>query len=1171
MATLEFRFDVTINNRVGQMMKNNDPSNIAAVSVMQHKKRIVRLRILSVLMCITAFITTYAMILPAITASAEYSSDLSKFVDSVSIRDSAGNDIELGGLVYIGDDYTIDISFSEKGSVDNNKQFKYNENGCMTFQIPGEFATSPVTNGVITNDSGDNVGTYDIDSSGLMTVRFKDGFIEHTNKASLNVQLSAKVSENHTTGEQHIDFGDYTVDIMLSADGTLDVNKEASHYDLSTHTVDYEVKVKAKHGSISGINYQDTCAQGMTLVEGSVKYYSLDGQTQYDNYPTSLQSNEGFIIKYSMKIDDSVFENQGKRVFNADNTINVSGTNGEEKPVNVSDDATQKVTSEFLSKSGHLDNSNGTPRIRWTVTVGDGYTPVDGLVVKDILGEGLSFDTSEQIKITPYRYNPETDKLESHSSVYLSFPLSGPDENDVVIPSDLDATRCTITYYTTYDIEEGQEKTFTNTVKTTDNTRGTVEETGSIKVDETGQPPNNIQKSVELSEDGNSLHYTVGVDVYKSWYGKKNVYFEDSFTAVIVGEDRYFFGWGAENFTVKVTYEDGTEKPYALAGNNQEDDTFHPLRSSSDPRVNRVIFNYPGKSLSNSVWKENENVRLTVEFDLPLSTHLFTRDSSNEYTETQKTVRDILDLAFPIDNTALFYYSEKMHIDDTAQYVEQPDEPLKKHGKDQSDGTIDYTVTFDNNVAATSLLANNGTTYKFTDELKSSAMSYRDGTLRCTAYRANGTVYAEYMFNGSFADYETTPISEGAVKRIEIPFSAFEWFSGSSNNSDLQEFCESGTRQKDTSRIVFCYTVDVDKQSEVFQSKEQYIELKNQAEITGEKSGSEPYSAGPAESIVQFPNKILDKSVEQLDNSNRARFTITLNPSGADLVDNSDEFIIVDRMSENLKLVLSTVSARKKEGTEFVDITDLHYTYDKDNNIVRFWLPDEKFIIIEYETLIDAPLNSAVQVVNSVELEGLSGFTGITDETFTVQNTGGTADDGVFVLPILKQDSLTHEPLENAVFALYGPNDDLAKPPPEGVAPTVVTNGQTLLYYSSFTSDQNGYIEIGRENNTPLFYDGELYALVETKAPTGYILNDKTIFFYVNKTPDNAIDEIPVFQSQYPVVVTNVLQGYDLPSTGSFGELAFTAAGITAMSASLLFGVILWRKKMRKGEPNRKS
>ena len=228
---------------------------------MQHKKRIVRLRILSVLMCITAFITTYAMILPAITASAEYSSDLSKFVDSVSIRDSAGNDIELGGLVYIGDDYTIDISFSEKGSVDNNKQFKYNENGCMTFQIPGEFATSPVTNGVITNDSGDNVGTYDIDSSGLMTVRFKDGFIEGTNKASLNVQLSAKVSENHTTGEQHIDFGDYTVDIMLSADGTLDVNKEASHYDLSTHTVDYEVKVKAKHGSISGINYQDTCVR----------------------------------------------------------------------------------------------------------------------------------------------------------------------------------------------------------------------------------------------------------------------------------------------------------------------------------------------------------------------------------------------------------------------------------------------------------------------------------------------------------------------------------------------------------------------------------------------------------------------------------------------------------------------------------------------------------------------------------------------------------------------------------------------------------------------------------------------------------------------------------------------------------------------------------------------
>ena len=1153
------------------MMKNNDPNNIAAVSVMQHKKRIVRLRILSVLMCITAFITTYAMILPAITASAEYSSDLSEFVDSVSIRDSDGNIIEPGGLVYIGDDYTIDISFSEKGSIDNNKQFQYNENGYMTYQIPRAFATSPVTNGVLTNDSGDNVGTYTIDSSGLMSVCFEEGFIEGTNKASLNVQLSAKVSENQTTGVQTIDFGDYTVEIMLSADGTLDVKKEASHYDLSTHTVDYEVTVKAKHGSISGISYQDTCAPDMTLVAGSVKYYSLDGQTQYNDCPTSLQSNEGFIIKYSMKIDDSVFENKSKLVFNADNTIDVSGTNGEGTPVTVSDDATQKVTSEFLTKTGHLDTESSTLRIRWTVTVGDGYTPVDGLVVKDILGEGLSFDTSERIRITPYRYNPETDKLESDTSRYLSFPLSGPDQNDVVIPSDLNATRCTITYYTIYSIEDGQEKRFTNTVTTTDDTRGTVEETGSIKVDNTGQPPDNIEKSVELSEDGQSLHYTVGVDVYKSWYGKTNVYFEDSFTKVNVDNVEYFFGWGAENFAVKVTYEDGTEKQYALSGEAQEDGTFHPLRSSSDPRVNRVLFNYPRTSLSNSVWKENENVRLTVEYDLPLSTPLYTRDSSKVYSVTEKTVRDILDVAFPIDNTALFYYSEKMHIDDTAQYVEQPDVPLKKHGEEQSNGTIDYTVTFDNNVPETSLLANNGTTYKFTDELKSAAMSYKDGTLRCITYDSDGAVYAEYRFNGSFADYKKTPIAEGSADRIEIPFSEFKWYSGRHTYSNLQGFSEADTRQEDTSRIVFYYTVDVDKQSEIFRSKEQYIELKNQAEITGEKGGGEPYSAGPAESIVQFPNKILDKTVEQLENSNRARFTITLNPSGADLVDNSDEFIIVDRMSDNLTLVLSTVTASKKEGSEFVPITDLHYTYDKDNNIVRFRLPDQKSIIIEYETLINAPLNSTAHVVNSVELEGLSGFTGITDETFTVQNTGGTADGNKFVLPILKQDSLTHEPLENAEFALYGPTEELSKTPPEGVAATVSTHGQTLKYYGSFTSDQNGYIEIEKENNKALFLKGGLYALVETKAPTGYILNDETMFFYVHEKPDNAIDEIPVFQSQYPVVITNVLQGFDLPSTGSFGELAFTVAGITAMSTAVLLGVILWLKKMRKGGPDRKS
>lgn len=1139
------------------MSNFNNANEIAVQSLLRHKRRIVRLRVLSVLMCITAFITTYAMILPAITATGAASSDLAEFLDDITFRDSEGNTVDGNGTFYIGDNYAVELRFSEKNDVDDNKQFKYNDEGYLTFQMPPYFDCITVENGVLTDDDGNDVGTYTIDSSGLMKIRFDDGFIEGTNGASLRVQLSTKASASVSSGSHRIEVGDYTVDFDFSREGELDAEKEVSSYDLSTHTVNYEVKVKAKHGDITGISYSDVCSDGMSLVEGSERFYSLDKAVEYASCPTDLPNGEGFIAAYSMKIDDSVFKNKSIVEYTANNTITVSGTNGEEHPVTASDDAVKKVESEFLHKSGRLDRSAGENTIRWTLTVGDGYSIVDGLTLHDVLGGDHSYDKSKQVKFTPYHYDSSSGKLVSGTSIYTDFPEP---EDTLVLPIGQNALRYTVTYYTTYETNANEANTYTNAVSTEDPIRGPVDDTASVKVDSTGMPPDNIVKDVELSADGSSLHYTVGVNVYGSWYNKSSVYLSDVFTSVSVKDVRYFFGRAFQNISVKVTdLDDETEKQYTRYDSSAPDviDGTFQLYSSNDPRENSILFNTASPSRSNSTWKEQNDVRLTVEYDIPLDTKAYTRNNNGEYIETDDvTIGKIIDMHRPIDNTASFYYNSDQHIDDSAQYRGDPTQTLYKQGDVMSSDTIDYTVTFDNYVQETSISENDGTAYYFSDELLSPGMSYKNGTLKCYTYNKSNEIYTVYVYNGTIPEQQQS---------ISIPFSEFVREHDDGTHRDLQRFCNAESRQTDTSSLIFCYTVDVDKSSELFNTADTTVALHNRAQITGEKPDGSPYYTIPADHTVDFPNQILDKSYERIDDSNKAKFTIRLNPNGVDLVEDADEFILVDTMTENLTPIISSISVKvQNDDTSDYAPYDPHFTYDKANGQLRFRLPDGKPIIIEYDTIVTASGDNAV-IGNKVELEGISSYADDVRDNFTIQNSAGAVSSENIILSVLKQGSMTHEPLENAVFALYGPADaDREAAAPEGIEQSITRYGRTLYYYESFTTGTNGYLEIERnKNNVPLFFKGGLYALVEASAPEGYVKNGDPLFFYAQAKPENAVEGIPSYVSQYPVVITNEIQGYELPATGSFGELAFIVIGAAAMSGAVLTAVILRRKKLR--------
>ena len=126
-------------------------------------------------------------------------SDLSKFVTSAKIYDQNGNEVT-GGIIPDAT-YSIHLRFDET----ENKQFKTDENGNMTYKLP-KFVK--VLHGIeeqnIVSSEGVTLGTYSISEDGIVTVKWDyvdregnkadDLYIDHYEDAFLLLTFDSKLS-----------------------------------------------------------------------------------------------------------------------------------------------------------------------------------------------------------------------------------------------------------------------------------------------------------------------------------------------------------------------------------------------------------------------------------------------------------------------------------------------------------------------------------------------------------------------------------------------------------------------------------------------------------------------------------------------------------------------------------------------------------------------------------------------------------------------------------------------------------------------------------------------------------------------------------------------------------------------------------------------------------------
>ena len=194
-------------------------------------------------------------------------------------------------------------------------------------------------------------------------------------------------------------------------------------------------------------------------------------------------------------------------------------------------------------------------------------------------------------------------------------------------------------------------------------------------------------------------------------------------------------------------------------------------------------------------------------------------------------------------------------------------------------------------------------------------------------------------------------------------------------------------------------------------------------------------------------------------------------------------------------------------------------------------------------------------------LEGYAVYSDFVDTTFHVNEIGGAAHSGNYRLTLFKQSSDTHLPLSNAVFALYGPqNSERQSEPPAGTPASITKGGQTLWYYTAYTTGPNGTVEVEtNQNGIPMFSVQGLYAFQEVSAPTGYQLLAEPLFFYADEKPDGGLQDVNALLSEAMLTAANEPIAYLLPETGGQGIFWFMFCGIVLIAVGLI-GLLFWNQ-----------
>ena len=249
-------------------------------------------------------------------------------------------------------------------------------------------------------------------------------------------------------------------------------------------------------------------------------------------------------------------------------------------------------------------------------------------------------------------------------------------------------------------------------------------------------------------------------------------------------------------------------------------------------------------------------------------------------------------------------------------------------------------------------------------------------------------------------------------------------------------------------------------------------------------SGSKTFHSS-GEVTVTIKNNVLQKTGDQVSNSNRIKYTIRVNESAVDLKSDSDLLELVDVMDAKCTLVPSSVKVYQYNGTGWSLLSSNQYSVgaeavpDQSGSTctkMTLTVPDKEYLKVEYEIIPAGNTGEHVSLTNEASLKGdLEANTGHTKD-WEIQKLNGSAVGSGGGITVTKVDaSDITKRLPDAVFKLYEVNmDEALKSGVDGA----------MTEFQEVTTNSNGEAAFGAAGNK--MKTNTLYCLKEITAPEGY-------------------------------------------------------------------------------------
>lgn len=287
--------------------------------------------------------------------------------------------------------------------------------------------------------------------------------------------------------------------------------------------------------------------------------------------------------------------------------------------------------------------------------------------------------------------------------------------------------------------------------------------------------------------------------------------------------------------------------------------------------------------------------------------------------------------------------------------------------------------------------------------------------------------------------------------------------------------------------------------------------------VTLKKDGNDIDTATSPETIqLTEANKNIDKKQGQ-SNGQKIDFEINANQLGQTLPTNDgDKLKLVDELGENLQLDTTSIKVFKNDT---VQITNCETSYT--NNTLEITVPNNVPIKITYTVTVNAKPKDPVVVSNTAYWKGYSKEGGKTvEESYSYTVGGGIEALSKVNFKLTKQDQ------NNLNKVLLGATFDIEKCELNGnvITPTKI---------ATVTTDANGVITQDLDFDT-------LYKITETKAPDGYVLDNKPIYILdlKDKEKDTSyLEKVKTLVKDNKLYVIYKQQNFDIQVQNHKGEI----------------------------------